>query len=115
MLDGDGRLTFVNPHDQRRHFHHGGQFALTRWTNLYFPVSQLLWGDAIGGATGTVFRDPASGSNIADIPVYTTPSKSDNFFAHVFYWSTAFGDDAPHIEALRKAIDLADSGTPNDL
>jgi hypothetical protein len=49
MVDGDLRLTFKNPQSHMRTFHHGGQFALTRWTNLYFPVSQLLWGDAMAG------------------------------------------------------------------
>jgi hypothetical protein len=42
MLDGDYRLTFENPRNHLRQFHHGGQFALTRWTNLFFPASQLL-------------------------------------------------------------------------
>jgi hypothetical protein len=114
-LDGDGRLSFTNPHDQQRYFHHGGQFALTRWTNIFFPISQLLWGDAIGGEVGPVFRDPEAGSNIADVPVHTAESNADSFFAHVLYWDTAFGENAPHIEALRKAIDLADTGAANDL
>ena len=29
--------------------HHAGLFALTRWTNLYFPYSGLIDGDPIGG------------------------------------------------------------------
>jgi hypothetical protein len=100
MLDDDLRLTFVNPKDGIRYFHHGGQFALTRWTNLYFPNSQLLWGDAIGGEVGSVF---------------TSMSKRDEFFAHVLYWDMKHGKDAPHIEALRMAIDLADTGLANSL
>jgi hypothetical protein len=115
MTDGDSRLTFVNTHDKQRYFHHGGLFALTRWTNLYFPVSQLLWGDAIGGEVGALFGDPDTGSNIADVPVYTQSSKVDAFFAHVLYWSLKFGAAAPHIVALQQAIDLADSGTSNNL
>ena len=35
-MDGDGRLTFDNPGSGKREFHHGGLFALTRWTNLFF-------------------------------------------------------------------------------
>jgi hypothetical protein len=115
MVDGDGRLTFVNPNDHKRYFHHGGQFALTRWTNLYFPVSQLLWGDAIGGEVGSIFGDPKTGSNIADVPVHTHTTDADTFFAHVLYWSLKFGPDAPHIDTLRRAIDLADHGASNNL
>ncbi len=114
MLDGDGRLTYVNPIDQKRYFHHGGLFALTRWTNLYFPVSQLLWGDAIGGVVGSVFGD-STGSNIADMAVHTNNRKRNNFFAHILYWSVKFGRTAPHIVTLKKALDLADSGEVNSL
>ena len=39
--NGGGRLTIVDPQTNRRHFHHGAQFGLTRWTNLYFPMSEL--------------------------------------------------------------------------
>ncbi|MCV2355611.1 hypothetical protein LNV09_15815 [Paucibacter sp. B2R-40] len=41
--------------------HHAGLFALTRWTNLYFPYSGLIDGDPIGGPLahqfGTWVRD----------------------------------------------------------
>lgn len=114
MIDGDLRLTFENPNDHVRRFHHGGQFALTRWTNLYFPVSQLLWGDAIGGEIGPVFGDPP-GSNVADLPVFTNSSKPQDFFAHVLYWDLKHGSAAPHIVALKNAIDLADTGAANNL
>jgi hypothetical protein len=112
-LDNDGRLTFKNPTTDKRKFHHGGQFALTRWTNLYFPVSQLLWGDAIGGEIGPLFGD-RSGSNIADLPVHTNTDGEDSFFAHVLYWNLGSGAAAPHIEALKNALDLADTGAAND-
>jgi pimeloyl-ACP methyl ester carboxylesterase len=115
MLDGDRRLTYVNPNDHVRYYHHGGQFALTRWTNLYFPVSQLLWGDAIGGEVGPVFGDPDSQSNVADLPVYTNIARRDVFFAHVLYWNIEHGIAAPHITTLKAAIDLADAGTANGL
>lgn len=109
-LDDDYRLTFQNPDTHQRTFHHGGQFALTRWTNLYFPAVQLFWGDAIGGPVAPLF-----GKNVADCPVYTNVAKKDAFFSHVLYWSLAFGNTAPHIVTLKKAIDLADKGTANDL
>jgi hypothetical protein len=114
MVDGDLRLTFENPQTRVRTFHHGGQFALTRWTNLYFPASQLFWGDAIGGEVGPVFGDPA-GSNIVDMPVFTNPFKRNNFFTHVHYWDLKYGTAAPHIVALKMAIDLDDTGAANHL
>lgn len=111
-LNGDGWLTFKNPNDGLQHFHHGGMFALTRWTNLYFPVSQLLWGDAIGGPIAPVFGD-----HVADLPVYENKTKRDSFFAHVLYWALPpdEGSKAPHIVALQNAIDLADTGVANGL
>jgi hypothetical protein len=115
MVDGDGRLTFINPNGHVRTFHHGGMFALTRWTNLFLPISQLLWGDAIGGEVGPVFGDPIPASNVADVPVYTNSAKKDNFFAHILYWDLKYGKDAPHIVALKNAIDLADAGTANNM
>jgi hypothetical protein len=113
ILDGDLRLTFANPKTGARSYHHGGQFGLTRWTNLFFPASQLLWGDAIGGEVSSVFGDP-SGSNIADLRVYTNRSKRDSFFAHIRYWDVEPDRTAPHIVALKKAIDLADIGDADD-
>jgi hypothetical protein len=115
MIDGDLRLTFENPNTHVRVFHHGGQFALTRWTNLYFPVSQLLWGDAIGGEVGPVFGDPDSGSNVADVRVYTNSSQRDGFFTHNSYWDIRYGKSSPHILALQQAIDLADTGAADGL
>jgi hypothetical protein len=110
--DNDGWLTYENPNDRRRYFHHGGQFALTRWTNLYFPVSQLLWGDAIGGPVAPVF-----GNHVVDVPVRESKAKPVSFFAHVLYWHLprGLGSKADHIVALEKAIDLADSGEVNHL
>ena len=110
MLDGDYRLTFQNPNTHKRTFHHGGQFALTRWTNLYFPAVQLVWGDAIGGQVAPVF-----GENAVDLAVYTNDAKKDAYFSHVLYWDLSRGSNAPHIVALKKAIDLADRGSPNNL
>jgi hypothetical protein len=109
-LDGDGWLTFEKAGARR--FHHGGQFALTRWTNLYFPVSQLLWGDAIGGPVAPVF-----GYNAVDVPVYESKAQRDSFFAHILYWvlPPGVGSKAPHIVALQNAIDLADTGIVNGL
>jgi len=108
-LDQDGLLTFFNPRSKRREFHHGALFGLTRWTNLYFPRHQLFWGDAVGGAVASVF-----GGLIDDNKVSTSAPPRDSLFTHNTYWDTkrTGGRAAPHIVALRAAIDLADRDKP---
>jgi hypothetical protein len=110
-LDAGG-LTFVNPKTEQRVFHHGAMFGLTRWTNIYFPRVQILWGDALAGPVANDF-----GSHIVDVPVWTNVAKTDEFFTHQAYWDVdrKEGRNAPHIVALRKAVDLADLGTANEL
>ena len=66
-------------------------------------------------SANTIGRTLTAHSNIADLPVYTNNAKRDNFFAHVLYWDTKYGGDAPHIRALRDAIDLGDFGIANKL
>jgi hypothetical protein len=111
-LDGDGLLFFPNPKTGKKEFHHGALFGLTRWTNLYFPLSEIFWGDAIGGPVAPIF-----GSHIIDVPVSTHASGGADFFTHNTYLDVerAGGRNAPHIVALRKAVDLADAGTAIEL
>lgn len=108
-LDDDGLLTFVNPKTMNHEVHNGALFGLTRWTNVYFPRSQLFWGDAIGGALSPIF-----GYHIVDLEVSTKKAGGDDFFTHTAYWDVHRKPDtfqAPHIVTLRKAVDLADTGT----
>jgi hypothetical protein len=111
-LDNDGLLSFANPRTGAREFHHGALFGLTRWTNIYFPLEQVFWGDAIGGSLAPIF-----GSHILDVAVSTRAAGGADFFTHTAYWDVGRpeGWSAPHIVALRKAIDLADTGTAIDL
>jgi hypothetical protein len=82
--------------------HHAAVFALTRWTNLYFPNSRIVVGDLIGGPLSPVF-----GSGIRDVPVTTT--QRAGLLSHTLYWILADGvDDAPHVAAVREALDLTD-------
>jgi hypothetical protein len=106
QTDEDGRLTFIDPNSKRR-FHHGALFGLTRWKNLFFPMSQLLWGDAIGGPVAPLF-----GSGVCDIPVVRRHDKKAERFTHTKYWETEPEGPQllPHIRALRMAVDLADAG-----
>jgi len=111
QLDGDGLLTFTR--SGHRQVHNGGLFGLTRWSNIYFPRKQLFWGDAIGGALSPIF-----GYHIVDLEVSTKRAGGADFFTHTAYWDVHRAPDtyqAPHIVTLRKAVDLADTGSAVDL
>ena len=100
--ESKGQLDLPKAHQGR---FAGGLFALTRWTNIYFPLEQVFWGDAIGGPLGPVFGD-----HIEDREVWTDSSRPNGVFTHTKYWDTKFkeGRAAPHIVALREAVDVAD-------
>ncbi len=112
-LDNNGLLTFYNPKLQQRQVHHGALFGLTRWTNIFFPMVQIFWGDAIGGKLAPIF-----GSHIVDFPVSTKANGEADFFTHTAYWDVCREPatfQAPHIVALQEAIDLADIGKAIDV
>jgi hypothetical protein len=108
--DGDGLLTFTDPNG-KRFFHHGAVFGLTRWTNLFFPLTELFWGDAIGGP---VSQDEQGrelfGPGIVDKRVSLRLDGGADFFTHTHYWDTkqGAGGAAPHIRALREAANLSE-------
>jgi hypothetical protein len=110
LQDGDGLISY-SAHGKPA-LHHGGLFAITRWTNLFFPVIDIFWGDAIGGPVASVF-----GGCVADVPVWTDSDRTTDGFKHVAYWKTDCpqGRQAPHIKALRDAVDLADTGDVNGM
>jgi len=104
------------------YLHHAAAFAVTRWTNLYFPAPFGLFGDIVGGPVL-----PVMGTGVLDLPV--TVSKWKGFLAkswlsHTHYWSERGGkrgyldgltlDDSAIVngerpsatEALRWAVDL---------
>lgn len=111
----DGLLLFENPRTGRKEFHHGALFGLTRWTNLYFPMQELFWGDAIGGPLSSLF-----GSCVRDVKLHIAASGlrsiKANFFNHTDYWSmTCPGKGyASHLINLRNAVNLKD-GEQNKL
>lgn len=106
--DGDGVLSFTNQSTGRKEFHHAAVFGLTRWSNLYFPMVQMFWGDAIGGPLKDIF-----GRYIKDIPVSTMASRAATFFTHTSYWKVSgpLGRDSPQIVALRREVNLQDKPT----
>jgi hypothetical protein len=84
--------------------HHAAVFGPTRWTNLYFPNRLIVVGDLIGGPLADIF-----GRGVRDVDVTTTLRRGR--FSHTLYWKqTPDGRTAPHIAALRRALDLLDNG-----
>ncbi len=85
------------------HPNHAAVFALTRWTNLYFPWRGGFSGDPIGGPLRDTF-----GKWIVDIPLEPSPRG----VAHNLYLRPT---SATHVESLRKALQLQVAATPNSL
>jgi hypothetical protein len=66
--------------------HHAAPFAVTRWTNLYFPAKFGLFGDFVGGPVRQDF-----GAGIQDLPVTTRTGHGwarFTLYAHLLYWTT---------------------------
>jgi hypothetical protein len=96
-----GLISF--PHDRvHRRLHHAAMFGATRWTNIYFSASWLVFGDIIGGPLRRLF-----GMGIRDCPVRTT--QRGGLLSHTLYWD--MGGKMPveeHIRVLRTAVNLLD-------
>jgi hypothetical protein len=75
--------------------HHAGSFALTRWTNLFFPYKGLLNGDPVAGPLSGCL-----GHWIRDIRLNQTTTG----FAHCRYSNRLLEDQA--VEAVRNALNL---------
>jgi hypothetical protein len=83
--------------------HHAAPFAAVRWTNIYDTHRPILRGDIISGPVAPVF-----GAGIHDINLKDLRGQSKHF-SHTLYWALpSDGGPMPHIEALRKAINLQD-------
>lgn len=78
--------------------HHAGLFALTRWSNLYFPLSGVLGGDPVGGTL-----QPTFGDWIDDIGLLN-PKPGLFGFAHTLYWTRCGTNE--HVERLIDTLDL---------
>jgi hypothetical protein len=92
--DGTPRTTIA--------LHHAAVFAVTRWTNLYFPARFGLKGDLIGGPI-----DGELGPGVVDIDVTTMTRRG--WLAHTSYWRP-HADDRKHAKSaivrLIAALDL---------
>lgn len=80
---------------------HSAMFAITRWTNIYFPIQFGLLGDPIGGPLKRLF-----GGGVLDIEV-KTPGHLPTF-AHLKYWDGECDKSNPNnpLNAIRLALDL---------
>ena len=93
--------------------HHAAMFAFTRWTNLYFPVHHVIFGDIIGGE---VAGTELFGTGVKDVAVDSTHLHGWRLFSHTSYWRPGGLAGSPdHIAALRAALDLDDRGTAAQL
>lgn len=84
--------------------HHAAPFAVTRWTNLYFPAALGLFGDIVGGPLREHF-----GLGIKDIAVTSKAWRGvlrHTLAAHTSYWRPEDGEEgaknAPRPPALFK-------------
>lgn len=78
--------------------HHAALFALTRWTNLYFPLSGVSKGDPVGGPLRDTF-----GEWVQDVPL-EHPGGSTGGFAHTYY--VAPKGKGSHLQRLRESLEL---------
>lgn len=105
---GPDTPSFLYGDDQRR-FHHGAVFALTRWTNMWFP------GDPVGGpvrgvgelGAGPLDRDAGLGVGVADIPLPGPRGLLRGLASHSTYWTAAAGRDE-----LRTVLDAVTVDLP---
>lgn len=74
--------------------HHAGLFALTRWTNVYFPYHGIYKGDPVAGPLKDLF-----GEWIKDVKL-----RAPDRFAHTLYTHRASEPNA--VEKLRLALNL---------
>lgn len=84
---------------------HAAPFALTRWTNLFFPFGSILRGDPVSGPLASRF-----GEWIRDreLPHPHHPHASPIGLAHTLYWD-ASTESVEHIAILRESLRLDDS------
>jgi len=110
-LEGQERFSYPMPNAVRRTEdvplrdwlpHHAAVFAPTRWTNLYFPCHQTLWGDVIGGMVRPVF-----GPGVRDVEVHT--DLQFGLLSHTLYWTLPQEGKADWIAELRKAARICES------
>lgn len=111
-----GRYSYP-PHDTAegpgmiRRLHNGALFAVTRWTNVWFPSRYGIFGDWFGGPLA-----PVLGPGVFDRPIERGWRPRIPAYAHVCYFKTtrrasgkrvALSDsEGSHLQLLREALGL---------
>ena len=101
---------FIPKDSQELHWqmHHAAVFAATTWTNIYDPPHLIFGGDFISGSLKQLFGDGVEEINLAE-----RRGRKSYGFTHTKYWwqprdyDPATTPPAPHIVALREALNLA--------
>ncbi|MGO9133870.1 MAG: hypothetical protein ACLP8A_07445 [Methylovirgula sp.] len=101
---------FVPKDSQELHWqmHHAAVFAATTWTNIYDPSHFIFGGDFVSGSLKKLFGDGVEEINLAE-----RRGRKSWGFTHTKYWwqprdyDPATTPPAPHIVALREALNLA--------
>jgi len=96
-------FTSTNRKYRPRILHSGAPFALTRWTNLFFPTRYGFKGDLIGGAVA-----PSFGRGVKDMKVSTGRVRDRTPLAHVDYWWRKDDEQSDALKELRDALALED-------
>jgi hypothetical protein len=78
--------------------HHGGPFAVVRWTNVFDPARAIYKGDLVGGPLAASF-----GPAVEDIDLSSVDGRSRRF-THMRYWDP--GQSAKRKELFRKSVNL---------
>jgi len=89
------RTTFV--------LNHAAVFAVTLWTNLFFPTRFGLKGDFVGGTVADVL-----GPGVVDVPVRTSTRRG--WLAHTSYWKPHGIDRNDHNSAITRLTAALDIG-----
>lgn len=84
--------------------HHAAPFAVTRWTNLFFPVTLGLLGDLVGGPLAPVF-----GPGVLDVPVGTTRRLGWTLRAHTSYWYRPRGGESQPVAGASPTTAVPDA------
>ena len=98
-------LIYLNKKTKMRQLHEDALFAVTKWTNIYFPTRKIIYGDIISGPLAPLF-----GKGVNDVPTSTSINKGR--LSHTYYWK--MDKDLSHIEVLRKALDLTLKLSPEE-
>jgi hypothetical protein len=95
LQDETPRTTFA--------LHHAALFAVTRWTNLFFPVRFVLKGDPVGGPVVDAF-----GPGVIDVPVRT--ATRGGWLVHTSYWQPHEKDRRDQKSAIARLTAALDIG-----